>query len=91
MVSELLGEIRDQVGCLHKLAELVSVLDMLVSFASLCTISNYGESVSISNCSITVCTGNAYIINIELFLRVFDLGIQHVTPSFHPQPLFLHQ
>ncbi|XP_074639659.1 mutS protein homolog 4-like [Acropora palmata] len=41
VVSELLGEIRDQVGCLHKLAELVSVLDMLVSFVSLCTISNY--------------------------------------------------
>ena len=30
-------------GCLYKLAELVSVLDMLVSFAHLCTLSDYGE------------------------------------------------
>ncbi|XP_068674746.1 mutS protein homolog 4-like [Montipora foliosa] len=41
VVSELLGEIREHVGCLYKLAELVSVLDMLVSFAHLCTLSNY--------------------------------------------------
>ena len=43
MVSELLSEIRDHMGCLYKLAELVSVLDMLVSFAHLCTLSDYGE------------------------------------------------
>ncbi|XP_068717074.1 mutS protein homolog 4-like [Montipora capricornis] len=41
VVSELLSEIREHVGCLYKLAELVSVLDMLVSFAHLCTLSNY--------------------------------------------------
>lgn len=41
VVSELLCEIRDHMGCLYKLAELVSVLDMLVSFAHLCTISDY--------------------------------------------------
>ena len=43
MVSELLSEIREHMGCLYKLAELVSVLDMLVSFAHLCTLSDYGE------------------------------------------------
>lgn len=46
MVSELLSEIREHMGCLYKLAELVSVLDMLVSFAHLCTLSDYGEFVS---------------------------------------------
>ena len=43
VVSELLSEIREHMGCLYKLAELVSVLDMLVSFAHLCTLSDYGE------------------------------------------------
>ena len=43
MVSELLSEIREHMGCLYKLAELVSVLDMLVSFAHLCTLSDYGK------------------------------------------------
>ena len=46
MVSELLSEIREHMGCLYKLAELVSVLDMLVSFAHLCTLSDYGEFMS---------------------------------------------
>lgn len=41
VVSELLGEIRENVGCLYKLSELVSVMDMLVSFAHLCTLSDY--------------------------------------------------
>ena len=43
VVSELLNEIRDHIGCLYKLAELVSMIDMLVSFAHLCTLSDYGE------------------------------------------------
>ena len=43
VVSELLSEIRDHMGCLYKLAELVSVMDVLVSFAHLCTLSDYGE------------------------------------------------
>ncbi|RMX43324.1 hypothetical protein pdam_00014951 [Pocillopora damicornis] len=41
VVSELLSEIREHMGCLYKLAELVSVMDMLVSFAHLCTLSDY--------------------------------------------------
>ena len=45
VVSELLGEIRENVGCLYKLSELVSVMDMLVSFAHLCTLSDYGRFV----------------------------------------------
>lgn len=45
VVSELLSEIREHMGCLYKLAELVSVMDMLVSFAHLCTLSDYGRFV----------------------------------------------
>ncbi|XP_022081598.1 mutS protein homolog 4-like isoform X1 [Acanthaster planci] len=41
VVSELLNEIREHVGCLYKLAECVSTLDMLVAFAHACTLSEY--------------------------------------------------
>ncbi|PIK47411.1 putative mutS protein-like 4 [Apostichopus japonicus] len=41
VVSELLNEIRDHIGCLYKLAETVSMLDMLVGFAHACTLSKY--------------------------------------------------
>ena len=34
--------IREHIGCMHKLAEGVSVLDIVVSFAHACTISTYG-------------------------------------------------
>ena len=44
MITQLLDEIREMVGCLHKLSECVAVLDMLISFAHVCTVSpNYGE------------------------------------------------
>ena len=43
MVSQLLNDIREHVGCLYKLAECVSVIDMLVSFAHACTLSEYGK------------------------------------------------
>ncbi|XP_063952097.1 mutS protein homolog 4-like [Lytechinus pictus] len=41
VVSQLLNDIREHVGCLYKLAECVSVIDMLVSFAHTCTLSDY--------------------------------------------------
>ncbi|KAK3734853.1 hypothetical protein QZH41_017561, partial [Actinostola sp. cb2023] len=41
VVSELLREIRDCIGCLYKLGELVSSLDLLTSFSHLCTLSDY--------------------------------------------------
>ncbi|XP_019619725.1 PREDICTED: mutS protein homolog 4-like [Branchiostoma belcheri] len=41
VVSELLNEVRDQIGCLYKLTETVATLDMLVSFAHACTLGNY--------------------------------------------------
>ncbi|XP_072181746.1 mutS protein homolog 4-like [Diadema setosum] len=41
VVSKLLNDIREHVGCLYKLAECVSVIDMLVSFAHVCTLSDY--------------------------------------------------
>ena len=46
MISELLTELRGTVGCLYKLSECVAMLDMLVSLAHTCTVSNYGEWVS---------------------------------------------
>ena len=45
VITQLLDEIREMVGCLHKLSECVAVLDMLLSFAHVCTVSpNYGET-----------------------------------------------
>ncbi|XP_052072312.1 mutS protein homolog 4-like [Mytilus californianus] len=41
VVKEVLGSIRDQIGCLYKLTEAVSLLDMLLSFANSCTLSDY--------------------------------------------------
>ncbi|KAL5005729.1 hypothetical protein ScPMuIL_016887 [Solemya velum] len=41
VVTELLNDIRDQIGCLYKLTECVSMLDMLVAFAHACTLGNY--------------------------------------------------
>ena len=43
VVSELLAEIRDQIGCLHKLSDCVATLDLLVSFAHSCTLAEYGK------------------------------------------------
>ncbi|KAK3083385.1 hypothetical protein FSP39_021201 [Pinctada imbricata] len=41
VVTELLSDIRDNIGCLYKLSETVAVVDMLQSFAHACTLSNY--------------------------------------------------
>lgn len=41
VVSELLADIREYVGCLYKLSEAVSMLDMLIGFAHACTLSDY--------------------------------------------------
>ncbi|XP_065646680.1 mutS protein homolog 4 isoform X6 [Hydra vulgaris] len=41
VVGELMKNIRDQIGCLYKLAECISTLDLLVSLAHACTLSNY--------------------------------------------------
>ena len=44
VLSDLLAEIRDQIGCLYKLTECVAVMDMLHAFAHTCTLSDYGET-----------------------------------------------
>ncbi|XP_070563567.1 mutS protein homolog 4-like [Ptychodera flava] len=41
VVTELMTEIREHIGCLYKLTECVAVLDMLVSFAHACTLGEY--------------------------------------------------
>lgn len=45
VVSDLLAEVRGLVGCLYKLSEIISMLDMLVSLAHVATMSEYGKSV----------------------------------------------
>ena len=68
-------------GCLYKLAELVSVLDMLVSFAHLCTISDYGEfslfsfflSMKWLTCwNLTTFGKCMMLLLIKLWFKVFD-------------------
>ena len=49
VVSELLKQIRDHIGCLYKLTECVSMLDMLMAFAHNCTLSEYGKCTFSSN------------------------------------------
>ncbi|CAI8056063.1 MutS protein homolog 4 [Geodia barretti] len=41
VVNELIKDLRSNIGCLYKLAECVSMLDMLHSFAKSCTLSSY--------------------------------------------------
>ncbi|XP_063795122.1 mutS protein homolog 4 isoform X3 [Pseudophryne corroboree] len=41
MVCKLLGEIYEHIHCLYKLSDTVSMLDMLLSFANVCTLSDY--------------------------------------------------
>ncbi|XP_031824721.1 mutS protein homolog 4 [Sarcophilus harrisii] len=41
VVCQLLGEIYPLVHCLYKLSDVVSMLDMLLSFAHVCTLSDY--------------------------------------------------
>ncbi|XP_073783842.1 mutS protein homolog 4 isoform X2 [Danio rerio] len=41
VVSKLLNEVHEQIHCLYKLSDVVSMLDMLLSLANACTISNY--------------------------------------------------
>ncbi|XP_046376598.2 mutS protein homolog 4-like isoform X1 [Haliotis rufescens] len=41
VVSDLLSDIREHIGCLYKLSECVSNLDMLLAFAKACSLSSY--------------------------------------------------
>ncbi|KAM6122485.1 LOW QUALITY PROTEIN: mutS protein homolog 4-like, partial [Pterocles gutturalis] len=43
IVCKLLNEIYEHIHCLYKLSDTVSMLDMLLSFAHACTLSDYGE------------------------------------------------
>lgn len=44
VVRQLLGTIHEHIHCLYKLSDAVSMLDMLVSLANACTISDYGKN-----------------------------------------------
>ncbi|KAG9336429.1 hypothetical protein JZ751_002776, partial [Albula glossodonta] len=43
VVCQLLGTVHEHVHCLYKLSDAVSMLDMLLSLANACTISDYGK------------------------------------------------
>ncbi|KYO36836.1 mutS protein-like protein 4 isoform B [Alligator mississippiensis] len=45
IVCKLLSEVYEHIHCLYKLSDTVSMLDMLLSFAHTCTISDYGSYV----------------------------------------------
>ncbi|XP_074687816.1 mutS protein homolog 4 isoform X3 [Strix aluco] len=46
VVCKLLNEIYEHIHCLYKLSDIVSMLDMLLSFAHACTLSDYGPNMS---------------------------------------------
>lgn len=44
VIGQLLSTIHEHIHCLYKLSDAVSMLDMLVSLANACTISDYGKN-----------------------------------------------
>ena len=44
VICQLLSIVHEHIHCLYKLSEAVSMLDMLVSLANACTMSDYGKS-----------------------------------------------
>ncbi|XP_075038033.1 mutS protein homolog 4 isoform X2 [Mixophyes fleayi] len=54
IVCKLLGEIYEHIHCLYKLSDAVSMLDMLLSFANVCTLYDYGSFVPAEYCSIRI-------------------------------------
>uniref|UniRef100_A0A3B4ABQ1 DNA mismatch repair protein MutS clamp domain-containing protein n=1 Tax=Periophthalmus magnuspinnatus TaxID=409849 RepID=A0A3B4ABQ1_9GOBI len=43
VICQLLSTVHEHIHCLYKLSDAVSMLDMLLSLANACTISDYGE------------------------------------------------
>ncbi len=43
VVSRLLSDVCEHIHCLYKLSDAVSMLDMLLSLAHACTVSDYGN------------------------------------------------
>lgn len=48
VIRQLLSTIHEYIHCLYKLSDAVSMLDMLVSLANACTISDYGKNESLT-------------------------------------------
>lgn len=49
VIHQLLSTIHEHIHCLYKLSDAVSMLDMLLSLANACTISDYGKDESLLN------------------------------------------
>ena len=76
VISELLTTLRNNIGCLYKLSECVSMLDLLLSLAHVCTISDYGEFI-FQNQSISK-SWDVWFSLLNLFLlyhHKFDLSL----------------
>ena len=58
VISDLLAELRGTVGCLYKLSECVAMLDMLVSLAHSCTVSNYSKLLLLIHVHVRVHVSN---------------------------------
>lgn len=43
VIRQLLSTIHEHIHCLYKLSDAVSMLDMLLSLANACTLSDYGK------------------------------------------------
>lgn len=43
VLSELMTELRQQIGCLYQLSDCIAMLDMLTTFAHNCTLSTYSK------------------------------------------------
>ena len=59
-MSELLNEIRGEIGCLYKLSESVARLDMLLAFAHACTVSEFGRYT---------CKGSLWLLLLFLYIK----------------------
>ncbi len=64
VINELLENLRSKIGCLYKLSECVSMLDLLTSFAHACSMSDYGNPCFMNN-TVHVCS-----IYVHVFLLV---------------------
>lgn len=59
VICQLLRTIHEHIHCLYKLSDAVSMLDMLLSLANACTISDYGKYeplllLRLLNCQINI-------------------------------------
>lgn len=75
VICQLLSTIHQHIHCLYKLSDAVSMLDMLLSLANACTLSDYGKYKPLSDCYVT--------LEVNCCLRECRLHIRQLPPSCH--------